>query len=111
MDTTDTRNIIEDALLNEANTVWHQLVELLDAHSTERAEQITIDFISRNDGHRVTSRSTSLISNLVADVRRATATAFLTELRIASFYPDREGFTLRDRMEDIGSHRITDIVR
>lgn len=106
----DTRDIIETALRAEAENVWRDLVSLLDGLTVEKTEEITLDVIFRHDGHRVTSRSTSLVSNLVADIRRATASAFLFALREANRY-GHEDKELRDHLTEVGNFRINDIVR
>ena len=110
MDTTETRNIIETALRTEAENVWRDLVKLLEGLTVEQTEEVTLDVIVRHDGHRVTSRSTSVIGNLVADVRRATASAFLAALREANRFGHGDQ-QLRDHLTEVGYFRLTDIVR
>jgi phage gp29-like protein len=111
----ETEKQITEALLNDARSVAAEFVDLLrNGEDVANVRVYATSLIVRADGVRVTSRSTSVIGNLVADVRRAVATTILMEL---NEYLTRE--TVRevgrpDPAEWLESrlvHRLTDIVR
>lgn len=112
--TTDTVSTIEQALHTAATDLWTDLVDLMGStESLDNFERILLNFITRFDGHRVTSRSTSVVSNLVADVRRATVTSFFNELRqVRTYMPEMTTEELVDRMSgSANTSLINSIVR
>lgn len=105
----ETENAIKGLLLTDAQSTLAEFVEGLTDHSVEDVKSFALDFVIRNDGLRVTSRSTSVIGNLVADVRRAVAAAVveaLTRYEEKGLYEDASEWLASHMV-----HRLTDIVR
>lgn len=105
----ETENAIKGLLHTDAQSLLSDFVGMVGEHGAAVVVQHAMDLVVREDGMRATSRSTSVIGNLVADVRRGVAFGVVREL---TEYQNREkdgdpAEWLADRMV----HRLTDIVR
>ena len=105
----ETEGAIRGLLYTDAQSLAAEMVEGVREHGVEDAKGYALNFAIREDGIRATSRSTSVIANLVADVRRGVAIAAvdaLTEYEAREIDSDPAEW-LADRMH----FRLTDIVR
>jgi chemotaxis regulatin CheY-phosphate phosphatase CheZ len=77
---TSTTRVIGDALEQQRDTTVSHFYAIIREHGVEFARDAAIEWIVRADGRRATSRSTSVVTNLVADVERAIVTVVLDEI-------------------------------
>lgn len=107
----ETEAAIRGLLHTDAESLVAQFVANVEEYGTEEVRRHALNLVIREDGMRATSRSTSVIGNLVADVRRSVSFGVATALEDFETRhgndPEKAAAYVAEHMH----HRLNDIVR
>lgn len=103
--TFNARSAIETALGNEARRLWNDIIKADAEHGTEWTRMILTDQMHTVARKRITSRSTSVISNMLEDLYGAVCMAAYAKV----IEPLRSNETMTDRLLHAATRFIADL--